>query len=119
VAANAQVAPAAREASWLARRAAHQRIGLKTFLRSLLEERGRLTTGQALAALEASDAFRDAMPSRNTVVSRLGDLVRDGAAESAGRGIYVLPHHGAGDGVVEPQGLAKNLSRSADEPGGP
>lgn len=29
------------------------------------------------------------MPSRNTIVSRLGDLARSGEAQALGRGIYV------------------------------
>lgn len=71
------------------------RRGVKSVLRTHLEQHGQITTDEAVTFIASLSEFRPDTPSRNTIVSRLGDLIRDGIAESAGRGVYKLRPSGA------------------------
>jgi len=61
--------------------------GLKTLLAQELDARGRLTADEAVILIHEGHQLGDV--SRNTIVSRLGDLVREGEAGREGRGVYV------------------------------
>ena len=82
-------APATARPKKRARKRPGGPVGLKEALKELLQERGRLTSDEAVRAVEQMPRFADSMPNRNTIVSRLGDLVREGDAKSEGRGVYV------------------------------
>jgi hypothetical protein len=62
--------------------------GLKATLKLLLGERDMLSVEEAVDAVGQLAQYRDNPPTRGTIVSRLGDLVRDGDAESLRRGVY-------------------------------
>lgn len=63
-------------------------VGLKGVLQTMLRERGELTADSAVVTVQAMAEFQDHPPSRNTIVSRLGDLVRSGEATSPRKGLY-------------------------------
>ena len=94
-------APASASARKRTRKRPGGPVGLKEALRELLQDRGRLTSDEAVRAVEQMPRFADSMPNRNTIVSRLGDLVREGEAESEERGVYV-PRHDETDSATLP-----------------
>jgi hypothetical protein len=63
--------------------------GVKQQLLDLLKERGTVDADEAVEFISATYIEREIEPpSRNTIVSRLGDLVRDGLAVSPAKGVY-------------------------------
>jgi hypothetical protein len=73
--------------------------GLKHVLRDLLEEHGHLSVHETFRLMELSGDWPRGLPTRNTLVSRFGDLVREGYALSDGRGGYSLTASAASDVV--------------------
>jgi hypothetical protein len=79
---------ARRAVGTVRRRGRNAGPGLKTVLEGMLRERGRMSITEAMEALAEMPAYAHSMPNRNTVGSRLGDLVRDGKADNVDFGEY-------------------------------
>lgn len=69
--------------------------GLKSILYQRLQERRHLSVDEARQYLQTLPTYEGSMPSRTTIVARLGDLTREGRAVSDGQGKYSISENGA------------------------
>jgi hypothetical protein len=85
--------------------------GLKGALKALLAERDMLSADEAVAVVAQMPQYSDRPPTRNTIISRLGDLVREGEAQSLRKGVYALvepdqPDESPSNGAIRMEGFA-------------